>query len=604
MNTYGLKHWVSLAGFALALIIGPSFATATDPADELDRYVESWFEVGRFNGTVLVTVDGRTILSKGYGPADLARGIPNGPETKFRIYSISKQFTNVLIFQLAAEGQLDLDAPITSYLPDYRPDTGDRVAVDHLLRHTSGIPCYINDPNRRPEGVPPYDWGETYSRDEFVRNYLSGDVMFEPGSGYKYSNTGYYLLGLIIESVTGESYEENLRERILQPLGMHDSGVLRPVREVSGLAVGYRKGPGGLIEAACGNPDNLLGAGNLYSTAADLLKWNLALESENLLTPAWREKMFTIYWEEPHEKHAYSLNYFSRPDPSGGELVFTGFSGGGPGHSTDVFRFPEQQAIIVILDNSSQYNHWRIGPDICFTLQGHPPRMPKPLMADVLVRKVAAEGLASALAEYEEIEKHQSDRFEHGPSERDINGYGYAALRAGNLDLAISIFKLNVALHPESWNVYDSLAEAYQTAGRTELSEQNYALAREKRDREATILAYLRDGDFEAARRVIESVRESEPGLLLLTGSRVGPYFDDVLTSGQHEKALDICRIWALAAPVSAGPLFSMARVYAAMEDTAGAQRCYEEIVARFSGERAAEGARRRLETLGGGVTQ
>lgn len=213
----------SVLCFLLALLSLTSPARAGGEAAAIDGYLSRWHETGRFNGVALVAKDGETVFAKGYGQANMEWNIPNAPDTKFKIHSISKQFTTVLVLQLAAEGTIDLDGKLTDYLPDYRQDTGGRVTIDHLLRHTAGIPCYINDSHRRPEGKPVYEWGGHYERNQFVRDFLSDDFLFEPGTEYKYSNTGYYLLALVVEAVTGKTYEENLRERIFGPLGMKNS---------------------------------------------------------------------------------------------------------------------------------------------------------------------------------------------------------------------------------------------------------------------------------------------------------------------------------------------------------------------------------------------
>jgi CubicO group peptidase (beta-lactamase class C family) len=597
MNTYTRR-----AAIVLLLFITHSQAGAAGEAELINQYMARWHETGRFNGTVLVAKDGDVVCAKGFGLADHERNIPNGPDTRFKIMSISKQFTTVLVLQLAAEGRIDLDAKLTEYLPDYRKDTGDRVTIDHLLQHTAGIPCYINDGHLRPEGKPVYDWAAQYDRDRFVRDFLSGDFLFEPGTQYKYSNTGYYLLALVIEAVTGDSYGENLERRILKPLGMTNTGVDTDSRSISNLALGYAKAPGGFVTGRPSNPDNLLGAGNLYSTVGDLLAWNLALESAKVLPEKWRDKMFEVYWEEAREGHAYSLNYFAYPGRNGEEVRFTGFSGGGPtGFNTDAYRFPDSGLIVVILENSSQYNHWRIGPGINEIMAGNESRMPRPLLSDALVETVARRGLPSALVQYKDIEENHRDEYARGPDEREINAYGYGALGQGDVDLAIEILKLNVELFPNSWNVYDSLGEAYLAAGEAKLSEQNYAIAREVRDRQDVIIEQLRQGDYDGAREIVARAHAKDPDVQLLEGARIGPFFEQVLSAGDYEKALEVCSVWALANPGTPGPYFSLARVHKGRGDVDEAKACYHKIIEMQPDGRAAEAARKMMEEADGG---
>ena len=590
-----IPAWVVYLLFVI--LFGPAPAAANDKTKAIDDYVTRWHEVKRFNGSVLVAERGDVVFKKGYGPADVERNVPNRSDTKFKILSISKQFTTVMVFQLAAEGKLRLDDKLTNYLPNYRRDTGGRVTIDHLLRHTSGIPCYVNDGFRRGEGKPVFDWTAHYDRDRFVADFLSDDLLFEPGSQYKYSNTGYYLLALVIHAVTGKTYEQNLRERILEPLGLKNTGVDHTDRAVSNRAMGYNKGPRGFIPERRQNPDNLLGAGNLYSTVEDLLVWNLALINDRVLPKEWREKMFTPYWKEPREEYAYSVTYFAYPRGSGEEVKFTGFSGGGPwGFNLDAFRFLDSGVIVVIFDNGGQYNHWAIGPGINEILAGNSPNPPLPLVSDVLVETLVQKGLKAAQKQYKDIEQNHREEYARGPAEREINAYGYAALNAGDHDLAVEIFKLNVALYPNSWNVYDSLGEAYLAAGNTELGEKNYAVSRELRDREGNIMEHLRAGRFEEARKIVESAHESDPTLQLLAPERVGPLFDRTLAAGEHDKALELCVVWALANPGVVGPYFSMARVYNAQGKTEEAKSCYRKILEMNPEGRAADAARKMLE--------
>lgn len=587
----------SLSVLIPVFFLGPVAGPVNDTS-AIDEYVTRWHETGRFNGVVLVAKDGETVFERGYGLADMEWGIPNTPDTRFKIHSISKQFTTVLVFQLAAEGVIHLNGKLTDYLPDYRRGTGDRVTIDHLMRHTAGIPCYINDSNLRSNEQPIYEWRGHYERRQFVRDFLSDDLMFEPGSEFKYSNTGYYLLALVIEAVTGKTYEENLRERILEPLGMRNSGVDSDDRIIPRRARGYRKAPGGYINVEYDNPDNLIGAGNLYSTAGDLLIWNLALATDRVLPAPWREKMFGVYSEEPGMAHAYSVNYFTRRRPSGESMRFTGFSGGGPGFNTDVFRFLDSGVLVAIFDNTTQYNHWRMGPAINGILVGETPPMPLPLLSDLLVETVADRGLTSALEQYASITENRRDEYAAGSLELEISAHGRAALAQHENDLAIEISRLNVELYPNSWRVYRDLGDAYDAAGEEGEGERYAAIAHDMRNRESTILEHLRSGAYEDARRIIQAAHEADPELQLLTPSQVGPYFDETFMSGDSEKALEICRIWALANPGAVGPYFSMARVYRDLGNVEQLRAMYERILEIQPEGRAADNARRALEEL------
>src|SRR5688572_67803 len=272
------RHIVRAAVFLAVLVVWADTPTTQDKARMVDALLASYHDAGIFNGTALVSDNGKVLLKKGYGFADFEWKIPNTPDTKFRIGSLTKQFTATVVMQLVEEGKLSLDATLSSVLPYYRKDTGSKITVHHLLTHTSGIPSYTGLPNfmrdvsRNPYGVR-----------EFVEKYCSGDLEFEPGSRFLYNNSGYFLLGAIIEAVTQKPYAQVVRERVFAPLGMAGSGydLSGPILEKR--ARGYESGPAGVRNADY--LDMLLpyAAGSLYSTVEDLYIWDQALYGEKVL---------------------------------------------------------------------------------------------------------------------------------------------------------------------------------------------------------------------------------------------------------------------------------------------------------------------------------
>ena len=184
--------------FMVAFITATN-AFAQEKAQKIDALLKQFHDYGQFNGSVLVADGGKVIYKKGFGMANMEWNIPNQPDTKFRIASVTKQFTAVLVLQLVEEGKIKLDGKITDYLTDYRKDTGEKVTIHQLLNHTSGIPDYKNVSSN------------PYSAADFVKKHVSGDLEFEPGSKYRYNNGGYSILGAIIEKVTGKTYETVLQ---------------------------------------------------------------------------------------------------------------------------------------------------------------------------------------------------------------------------------------------------------------------------------------------------------------------------------------------------------------------------------------------------------
>ncbi len=243
----------------------PDSGFAQNKANKIDELMTLYHEYGQFNGSVLVADHGKVIFKKGYGLANMEWNIPNESDTKFRIGSITKQFTAMLIMQLVEEGKVKLNDKITDYLPEYRKDTGDKVTIHHLLTHTSGIPNYT--------GLPGF-WQDStrnhYTLDYMVKNFCSGDLEFEPGTIFKYSNSGYYLLGVIIEKVTGKRFKEVLQERILEPLKMNNTGIDKHDVILEKRSSGYNKDISGFVNSEYIFMQNAYAAGAMYSTVEDL----------------------------------------------------------------------------------------------------------------------------------------------------------------------------------------------------------------------------------------------------------------------------------------------------------------------------------------------
>ncbi|HWO00616.1 MAG TPA: serine hydrolase domain-containing protein, partial [Blastocatellia bacterium] len=254
------------------LLAAQTSVRAQDKAAKIDELMKVYNSYRQFNGAVLVAENGKVIFKKGYGMANMEWNIPVETDTKFRLGSITKQFTSMLILQLVQEGKIKLEGKLTDYLPDYRKDTGDRITIHQLLNHTSGIPSYTGLPNFFQEISR-----NPYSVSDFVKKYTSGDLEFEPGTKWNYNNSGYFLLGAIVESVTGKPYEQALKERIFDPVGMKNTGYDHYATILAKRAAGYEKRPGGFINAPYLDMSLPYAAGSLYSTVEDLYLWDQAL---------------------------------------------------------------------------------------------------------------------------------------------------------------------------------------------------------------------------------------------------------------------------------------------------------------------------------------
>ncbi|HYV90809.1 MAG TPA: serine hydrolase domain-containing protein, partial [Chitinophagales bacterium] len=257
--------------------------------DKLDNLISAYAEYGNFNGSVLVAEKGEIIYKKGFGFANVEWKIPNQPDTKFRLASVTKQFTAMLILQLVAANKLKLDAPISTYLPDYPKKTGDMVTIHHLLTHTSGIPSYTDFPVFREM------MRNTYRPEEIVKLFADSALQFTPGEKYQYSNSGYILLGYIIEKITGESYEQVLQSKIFKPLKMNNSGYDHNDAVIQNRASGYNRVGTTYQNANYIDMSVPFSAGGIYSTIEDMYLWDQALYTEKLLPKKYMDLLFQKY---------------------------------------------------------------------------------------------------------------------------------------------------------------------------------------------------------------------------------------------------------------------------------------------------------------------
>ena len=263
-----------------------SAQNAASTGTKLDEYVTELASAQRFSGSVLVARDGHVVLVKGYGMANYEWDIPNTPSTKFRLGSITKQFTSMAIMQLEEKGLLSVNDPITKHLPDY-PKTGDRITIQHLLTHSSGIPSYTDGPDYRK------NMRVAFSTAQMIDGFKDKPLEFTPGEQFKYDNSGYFLLGAIIEKISGQAYDQYLQTHIFDPLGMKDSGYDRPQTLLKRRAAGYEWSASGLRNTEYLDMGQPFAAGSLYSTVEDLYTWDQALYTEKIVKRATLDTIFT-----------------------------------------------------------------------------------------------------------------------------------------------------------------------------------------------------------------------------------------------------------------------------------------------------------------------
>jgi CubicO group peptidase (beta-lactamase class C family) len=568
----GTILWICLAGSAQV-----SSAQSDLPIAGIESHLQRWHEVDRFHGVALVAIDDTVVSAAGHGLADRESGISHRPDTQFDIRSIGKQFTCVLILQLASEGRLNLEDPLIQHLPEYRTDTGQQVSIGHLLRHDSGIPCFLNDSHRRASDRPKFDPTGDIAIAEFMEEFLSEDLLFEPGETYSYSNSGYYLLALVAERITGKKFESLLSERLFKPIGMTRSGAMFGSERFDDLANGYVVSFQGYRRSDPWRPKYFKGSGGVFSTAEDLLRWSVALHSGSLLSAEWMALMREPYTQGPPPRHAYAMDHFSLRRPDVESVAYTGFSGGGQGYASDVLRFDDGRVTVILLENTSQYNHWRIGPELYDLVVGRIPPEPLPLLSSRLVARLREEGWRAAL-DWHDGPAAKVGRFQRDGLERSLNTMGYSVL-VSDCSLAVEIFRLNAAIHIDSSNAFDSLGEGLAMNGLSEESQVNFAMAKNLQDRSRRLRAALQDQLWNEAREIVRVAKTNHPASRPLPDRMAGPMVEQALAAGDGERAEMICSIWRASDPQALGPLFSLCRVYRIQNDTDRLGACYRSIL-------------------------
>jgi CubicO group peptidase (beta-lactamase class C family) len=315
------------------------------------------FNEGDFSGTVLVARDGKILYKNAFGYANREWNTANDLGTKFEIGSMTKQFTALLVLQLVNEGKLSLDGHISDYLPYYRKDTGKRVTLAELLSHTSGIPEFLSQPGflDGPASRTHYDV------QEFTAQFCSGDLRFDPGTRFEYSNSGYFLLGALLEQVSGTTYEHLLQDRILIPLKMKDSGYTHPESILPHRATGYERTAAGFRSARYYDMSIPYAAGAMYSTVGDLLRWDEALYTDQLLPARLRDLLFRPNLEG--YGFGWSIYVPKSGQPNAGDTILM-HGGAIFGFQSVIERIPKYHELIILLDNSDTPKTLEIARDI------------------------------------------------------------------------------------------------------------------------------------------------------------------------------------------------------------------------------------------------
>ena len=290
---------------------------------------------------VLVARNGKIVFQGALGLADVESGRPLDTESKFRIGSVTKQFTAAAILKLIEAGKISVDDTLNKFLPDF--PRGADVTIHHLLTHTSGIPSYTDDPKFYGTVTEPT------TEEALIAIFAGKDLLFEPGTNFRYSNSGYFLLGNIVGKVSKKTLGEYLQETFFGPLGMSNTGIHRVGIELENEAIGYSVQGETVTRALDWAMSRAGGAGALYSTVGDLMKWNEAIFSGKVLKDATLRKAFTAV-KESGAGMRYGYGWMIGQQRG---LSMISHAGGLNGFQSNLVRFPDQKITIVALHNAS-----------------------------------------------------------------------------------------------------------------------------------------------------------------------------------------------------------------------------------------------------------
>lgn len=320
----------------LALLL---FNTVSIRADKIDDYVKTQMRERHIPGAALAIIkDGRLIKAEGYGLANVELNVPATKETVFEIGSITKQITAAAIMLLVEEGRVNLDEKIGKYLPN-TPESWNNVTVRHLLTHTSGIKSYT--------GLTGFELTKRLKRDDFIKILSAHPLEFTPGERWIYSNSGYNLLGFIIETVSGKSYWDFTRERIFKPLGMNSTADRDPRYIIRNRATGYEWESNQLVGRDYDLTD-VFSAGAIVSTVLDLAKWDAALRGDSFLKAQSKSQIWQPVALNNGKPYPYGLGW-NVAEFRGHKLVSHG--GQTAGFAANISRFTDDDLTVIVLTN-------------------------------------------------------------------------------------------------------------------------------------------------------------------------------------------------------------------------------------------------------------
>jgi len=461
------------------IILCGSLFSQSIKAEKIDSLLSECHQNELFNGVALVADSGKIILHKSYGTSNRENELKLKLSDRFYIGSITKQFTSVLILQLQENGFLDIHFSVEKYLREFKDSEIGTVTIYQLLTHTGGLGNYNFNPG--------FDKAISYSEQE-VFNFINEPLLFDPGTEWSYSNSGYYLLGKIASRVTNKTYSTLLNEFIFNPLEMNDSGY-----DEDWLTVDVAKGYWRTIQGYSPMPkyalNTLFSTGGIYSTALDLFKWDQGLYSNILLNNESKKVLFEPLLND------YACGIYVKKGFDKNDAFFERHFHGGwikGYHSFILRRLPTKQ-LVILLDNSYSQEIPVIKNRIWSALIPEFIKPIKPKLSNLLFKACSTKSLELTLdsirANLLAVDEN------HSIEEYDINTVGYRLMENGSYHEAKSVFLFNIELFPNSWNVYDSMGELLLKLKSYHESRSNYEKSLELNPESVSAMAALKEID-------------------------------------------------------------------------------------------------------------
>lgn len=417
---------------------------------EIDKLLTRYHQLEQFNGVALISYKGKVLLKKGYGKANFEWDINHTVEGKFKIASITKQFTAMLILQLVEQKKLKLDEKLIKYYPSYRTDIGSKITIRQLLNHTSGLGNFFH-----LDGYKAVEARNPNTLDEFISKFCSEDLNFEPGTQFRYSNAGYTILGKVIEQVTGKPYSEVLTAQILKPLNMNNSGFNQQHSVLNNRVTGYERRLNRLEHPSHIDMSVPFSAGSMYSTAMDLYLWDRGLSENTILSKPLTEVLYQV---TEHRNYAAGWLVDNYPEERFGKPLARVHHGGMiSGFNANISRVLEDNILVVLLDNTGGAPMTPITEKVMSIIYSKAYEQPELRLTQKLYKMLLQQGLPSTIKWYKTLIEQNE-----GFSERQLIRFAYELVDANEQQAAITFLNLNTDLNPESARTQEALEKIMQ----------------------------------------------------------------------------------------------------------------------------------------------